>query len=61
LVPQFIAKLPKDFMDGQPLRYQRLDEHRFKLYSIGQNLKDDGGTIPTKADASTGDWVWEIR
>ena len=61
LMPRLIAKLPSDFMDGQPLRYQRLNEHGFKLYSIGLNLKDDDGTFPAKDSAATGDWVWEIR
>ena len=61
LAPQFIARLPNDFMDGQPLRYRRLDDHRFKLYSVALDLKDDGGTFPASADGATGDWVWEIR
>ena len=61
LTPQFIARLPNDFMDGQPLRYRRLSEHGFKLYSIGLNLKDDDGTFPSKDNAATGDWMWEIR
>ena len=48
-------------MDGQPLRYRRLDEHRFKLHSIGLNRKDDGGAFPDKDDAASGDWVWAIQ
>lgn len=61
LVPEYINGVPRDFMDGQPLRYDRSDEHHFRLYSIGLNLKDDGGTVPSRIDAAPGDWVWEIR
>ena len=54
---------------GQPLRYRRIDDHKFALYSVGLDRKDDGGTMPAKDDATSGawilgtegDWVWEIR
>ncbi len=59
LTPQFLANIPSDFMDGQPLRYRRLDDHKFVLYSVGLDRKDDGGTIPAKEEPS--DWVWQIR
>ena len=43
LLPDDIAYLPSDpFTRGQPLRYH-LTEHGFLLYSIGPNLRDDGG------------------
>jgi hypothetical protein len=29
---------------------------KFRLYSVGWNLKDDGGT--TTKDHAEGDWVW---
>lgn len=67
LVPQVIAVVPADPADGNPLRYQRLAKDQFLLYSIGEDLKDDGGD-PNKADAhsptitlswrSGKDWVW---
>jgi hypothetical protein len=56
LVPQFIAKLPTDLMTGEGLKYQRADKDRYALYSVGWNLKDDGGTSST--NRTTGDWVW---
>ena len=59
LTPQFLANIPSDFMDGQPLRYRRLDDHKFVLYSVGLDRKDDGGLIPAKEEP--GDWVWQIR
>jgi hypothetical protein len=56
LVPQFIAKLPIDLMTGEALKYERTEKDKFRLYSVGWNLKDDGG-VRTK-DRATGDWVW---
>jgi hypothetical protein len=56
LVPQFIARLPTDLMTGAGLKYQRADQDQFRLYSVGWNLKDDGGT--TTKDRMAGDWVW---
>jgi hypothetical protein len=51
LVPQFIEKLPHDIIGGQPLKYRRMDDGKFLLYSVGWDGKDDGG------DAQK-DWVW---
>jgi hypothetical protein len=56
LVPQFIAKLPSDLMTGEALKYQRVDTNQFSLYSVGWNLKDDGGR--RTRDRTAGDWVW---
>jgi len=63
LTPQFIGKIPADVMDGQPLRYHKTGDDKFVLYSIGWNLKDDGGVIGRKPkgkgiDTLSGDWVW---
>lgn len=63
LVPEFLAEVPRDFMDGQPLRYRRRPDGQFLLWSVGENLKDDGGN-PLTATGRTGswlqglDWVW---
>jgi hypothetical protein len=56
LVPQSMTKLPNDLMTGEALKYQRTDQSKFRLYSVGWNLKDDDG-ISTK-DRAAGDWVW---
>jgi hypothetical protein len=40
LVPEFLDEVPVDDFDGQPLRYS---SERKIVYSVGQNLKDDGG------------------
>jgi len=69
LVPEFISSIPRDPVDGKPLRYRLMADGSFLLYSIGENGRDDGG------DGSTGrksgrnfpsrwteraalDWVW---
>lgn len=64
LVPDHVAAVPHDIMDGQPLRY-RLEDGKFTLYSIGVNGTDDGGHAAFKEvrDGKTwqrdeGDWVW---
>ena len=73
LAPQFIATLPHDLINGQPLHYRRTDDPpspgsgaasgKFVLYSVGWDEKDDGGKIFfTKAgsvDREKGDWVWQ--
>ena len=70
LVPQYLAAVPGDVMDGQPLRY-RLEGDGFVLYSIGWNMKDDGGQVAwtkpssegdkPRLDDKAGDWVWRSQ
>jgi hypothetical protein len=61
LAPRFIASLPHDIINGQPLKYRRAANGKFVLYSVGWNGKDDGGVTATKKDGSPdrqqGDWV----
>jgi len=63
LAPRFIATLPHDIINGQPLKYRRDANGKFVLYSVGWNEKDDGGITATKKDGSPdrfhGDWVLE--
>lgn len=64
LVPDFLARVPLDPVNGQPLHYQRTDGGRFVLWSVGANLQDDGGTPEPLRKGSErdaippGDWVW---
>jgi hypothetical protein len=62
LAPQFIAQLPHDVINGQPLKYRRTDDGQFVLYSVGWNEIDDGGQVGLTAkgdhDWRKGDWVW---
>jgi hypothetical protein len=52
LVPDFLKAVPKDFMDGQPLRYRRTDDGRYLLYSVGLDCIDDHGKLLADANAS---------
>jgi len=62
LAPKFIAQVPDDIINGQPLKYRRTADGRFVLYSVGENETDDGGkVVMTKSgnpDWKHGDWVW---
>lgn len=46
LVPAFLESVPPDRFDGKPLRYV-LRNGRPVLYSVGGDLKDDGGRPPS--------------
>ena len=43
LVPEFLPAMPRDYMDGQPLRYRLNSDGSFLFYSVGQDGRDDGG------------------
>ncbi len=49
LVPDFLKAVPPDPFDGKPLRY-RADAAGLTVYSVGENLKDDGGVTQQPAD-----------
>ncbi len=59
LKPQFLAEIPGDVINGQPLHYRRVDNDSFLLYSVGWNETDDGGK--TASSITEGDWVWRYR
>ena len=42
LVPDYLDAVPRDPFDGNDLRYKKL-EAGFIVYSIGEDLSDDGG------------------
>jgi len=63
LEPKFIENLPRDVINGQPLKYRRTEGGQFVLYSVGWNQTDDGGKIELRqgnrsVDITQGDWVW---
>lgn len=43
LVPEELPFVPTDPIDGRPMRTRRLGEEELIVYSIGQDLTDDGG------------------
>lgn len=42
LAPKYIAEIPIDLFNGQPLKYDRVGEG-YRFYSVGRNEKDDEG------------------
>jgi|ERR1017187_1505644 hypothetical protein len=62
LVPAFLESIPRDVIDGAPLRYTRTVDGHFKLYSIGLNGVDDHGALPKRGESwsasKQGDWAW---
>ena len=67
LVPEFLPDLPRDYMDGKPLRYRLRQDGSFTLYSVGENGRDDGGdpnSPPEKKDSKNMwyglDLVWPM-
>jgi len=63
LVPEFLAEVPRDPVDGHPLRYQALPDG-FLLYSIGSDQVDNGGDPSAQPGTKSfqwqraRDWVW---
>lgn len=65
LVPDFVSAVPRDPVDGSPLRYRLDPDGSYVLYSIGEDGKDDGGdpqpASPSEQMMTWGrgrDWVW---
>ena len=56
LTPSYFSAIPTDPFDGQPLRYRQQGKG-YLLYSIGPDLKDDGGMQMT---AKGGDLVFIV-
>jgi RNA polymerase sigma factor (sigma-70 family) len=56
LSPNYLGASPKDPFDGQPLRYRK-QAAGYVLYSIGPNLKDDGGR---RMNGNGGDMVFAV-
>jgi len=64
LVPEFLSELPRDPVDGKPLRYHPNANGTFVLYSIGEDCKDGGGDVTPDGKFTSFywlgglDWVW---
>ncbi len=63
LVPNYLATVPTDVIDGAPLRYAPTPDGRYRLYGVGWNARDDGGAIIRETSGrlkdTEGDWVWQ--
>jgi hypothetical protein len=53
LVPTYLQVVPKDPFDGRNLRYRKL-ETGFVVYSVGEDLTDEGGAEQGKGKRSPG-------
>ncbi|HSI12661.1 MAG TPA: hypothetical protein VK961_11490 [Chthoniobacter sp.] len=51
LAPQYLHSVPVDPMDGEEMRYAKDSANRFRLWSVGQDLEDDGGKVEIKKDS----------
>lgn len=49
LVPEFLDTVPPDPFDGQPMRY---NAEKGLVYSVGEDLKDSGGSAAQRSGAS---------
>lgn len=58
LVPAYLAELPNDPYTGKPFVY-RIDNEGALVYSLGKNLKDDGGK-PLDEDSENYDHVFRV-
>ena len=59
LVPTYLSHLPIDPCGGESFRYGLEKDGNYFLYSIGENLKDDGGrTQQHQDDTGMPDWRW---
>ena len=62
LAPEIIEKIPVDPFTGDPFIYKKQDSS-FIVYSIGSNLKDDGGRgtwrITSLVMEKDDDWAWK--
>jgi hypothetical protein len=59
LVPEFVAKVPLDPVDGQSLRYRRNPDGTYLLYSVGENGKDDGGNPALEQGTEWRSYYWQ--
>jgi hypothetical protein len=62
LVPGLLNEVPVDPFTGRPLIYRR-DGDGFVVYSLGSNMKDDGGRstweITQVVMEKDDDWTWK--
>lgn len=59
LVPEWLSEVPRDIVDGAPLRYHRDGPEAYRLWSVGKDGLDQGGLFPRDGQPSQ-DWVWEV-
>jgi hypothetical protein len=63
LRPDYCAFIPTEVINGEPYHYRVLPDGSYRLYSVGWNGKDDGGTVVLISGSGSieydhSDWVW---
>lgn len=64
LSSKMLERQPMDPLTGEAFKYRLSEGGSFVLYSVGWDLKDDGGEPgidernPEKPDFEKGDWIW---
>ena len=61
LVPEFLAKVPHDYMDGGNLRYRLKVDSEWVLYSVGENCVDDDGDATSSEPRNVFFSIWDSR
>jgi len=52
LVPTYLNRIPADIIRGRPMIYERTDNRRYILRSVGPNEQDD------RKSRTSDDWLW---
>jgi hypothetical protein len=63
LAPEILEKIPVDPFNGKAMIYKKQDSG-FMVYSVGSNLKDDGGRVTWEFGSlvmeKDDDWTWKV-
>jgi len=57
LIPEFVPSVPRDPVDGKPLRYRLNADGTFLLYSVGKDGSDDGGDASPTGSSKSLYWL----
>jgi hypothetical protein len=61
LVPELLASVPMDYMNGEALRFRRQQDKGFALYSVGEDGTDDGGNATLSSDKTISRVIWNRK
>ena len=61
LVPEFLARAPIDYANGERLRYRKRADGSWLLYSVGADGRDDGGDPTPSPPATRYNYIWSGR
>jgi hypothetical protein len=61
LVPEFLASVPIDYMDGKPMKYRLNPDGTFTLYSVGEDGIDNGGDTATTDPKGESYGPWKLK